>query len=76
VQLTLVALAVLLAAMALSAWSQRAHPPAAAATLGPPSRNGLGEIVVLGAGAVAFAALAGAMGLRVVRGPDPNVPVS
>ena len=73
VQLTLVALALSLAALAVSAWNQRAHPQPAAATLGPPSRHGLGEVVVLGAGALSFGALAAGMGLRVVRGPDPHV---
>jgi len=30
-------------------------------------------VVVLGAGALSFGALAAGMGLRVVRGPDPHV---
>jgi hypothetical protein len=73
VQLTLLALAASLAALAVSAWNQRAHPQAAAGTLPPPSRHGLGEVVTLGAGALGFTALAAAMGIRVVRGPDPHV---
>jgi len=45
----------------------------AAATLGPASRPGIGQVVVLGAGALSFGALAAGMGLRVVRGPDPHL---
>lgn len=72
VQLTLIALAVSLALLAASALNQRSHPLPTAATLGAPSRHGLGEVVALGAGALAIAALAAKMGMRVVRGPEPH----
>jgi len=73
VQLTLIALALSLAALAVSAWNQRADPKAAGAALGASSRHGIGEVVVLAAGALSFGALAAGMGFRVVRGPDPHV---
>ena len=73
VQLTLAVLALSLAGLAVSTWNQRAHPQTAAATLGPASRPGIGQVVVLGAGALSFGALAAGMGLRVVRGPDPHL---
>src|SRR5712691_12635616 len=74
VQLTLIGLGVVLAVLAVSAFNQHRHPLEAAATLGAQSGHGLGEVAALGAGAVAFAGLALAMGTRVVRGPEPNVP--
>jgi hypothetical protein len=74
VQLTLVGLAVCLAVLAVSAVNQHRHPLAPGATLGAPSGHGIGEVVALGAGALALAGLAFAMGIRVVRGPEPHLP--
>jgi len=42
--------------------------------LGASGGHGFGEVVALGAGAVALGGLAVAMGIRVVRGPDPHLP--
>ena len=74
VQFTLIGLAVCLAALAVSAMNQHRHPLAPGATLGAPSGQGIGEVVALAAGAVALGSLAYAMGIRVVRGPDPHLP--
>jgi hypothetical protein len=74
VQLTLVALAVCLVVLAVSALGQHRHPLGSGAVLGASGGHGFGEVVALGAGAVAFAGLALAMGIRVVRGPDPHLP--
>ena len=73
VQLTLLGIAVAMVFMARSAWVRHEHPLPAASTLGTTDATGLGEVFVLGAGALAFAALAFAMGLGVVRGPDPHL---
>ncbi|HLI57712.1 MAG TPA: hypothetical protein VKY26_11865 [Actinomycetota bacterium] len=72
VQLTLLGIAVILGALASSAWSQHRHPLSAAAAIGQTSTVGFGELAVLILGALAFAGLALAMGLRVVRGPEPD----
>lgn len=74
VQFTLLGVAVTLAALAAGALSRSQHPLSAAATLGTPGREGLGEAVALAGGALGFAGLALSMGLRVVRGPDPSDP--
>ena len=74
VQLTLAALAVCLVVLAASALQQHRHPLAPGAVLGASGGHGFGEVVVLGAGAVGLAGLAVAMGIRVVRGPDPHLP--
>jgi hypothetical protein len=71
---TFLGLAVCLALLAVSAVHQHQHPLAPDATLGAPSGHGIGEVVALGAGALALAGLAYAMGIRVVRGPDPHLP--
>jgi hypothetical protein len=72
VQLTLLAIGVTLAALAYAAIGQHQHPLTTAATVDQTSGSGRGEVIVLGAGALGFAALALAMGLRVVRGPEPD----
>jgi hypothetical protein len=74
VQFTFLGLAVCLAILAASAVNQHRHPLSSGATLGAPSGHGTGEVVALAAGAVALAGLAYAMGIRVVRGPDPHLP--
>jgi hypothetical protein len=74
VQLTLLGLAICLVALAASAVNQRRHPLGHAATMGASGGHGIGEVVALGAGAVALGGLALAMGVRVVRGPDPHLP--
>ena len=73
-QLTLVALAVCLVVLAASALHQHRHPLAPGAVLGASGGHGFGEVVALGAGAVALGGLALVMGVRVVRGPDPHLP--
>ena len=72
VQLTLLGIAAILGALALAAWSQYRHPLPAAAAIGQTSTVGLGELVVLVLGVLAFFGLAVAMGVRVVRGPEPD----
>jgi len=74
VQVTLVGLAVCLVVLAASAVHQRRHPLAPGAVLGASGGHGFGEVVALGAGAIALGGLAVAMGIRVVRGPDPRLP--
>jgi tartrate dehydratase alpha subunit/fumarate hydratase class I-like protein len=74
VQFTLLGLALCLVALAASAVNQRRHPLASTATLGASGGHGIGEVVALGAGAIALGGLALAMGVRVVRGPDPHLP--
>jgi hypothetical protein len=74
VQATLVGLALCLVVLAASAVNQRRHPLPPTATLGAPGGHGLGEVVALAGGAIALGGLAGAMGVRVVRGPDPHLP--
>jgi len=74
VQLTLLGLAVCLVVLAALAVNQRRHPMGPAAALGASAGHGIGEVVALGAGAIALGGLALAMGVRVVRGPDPHVP--
>ena len=74
VQLTFLGLAACLALLAVSALNQHRHPLAPDTTLGAPTGHGLGEVVALAAGAVGLAGMAYAMGIRVVRGPDPHLP--
>ena len=74
VQLTLAALGVCLVLLAASALHQHRHPLAPGAVLGASGGHGFGEVVALAVGAVALVGLAVAMGLRVVRGPDPHLP--
>lgn len=74
VQLTLLGIAVALALLMASAWHSHQHPLAASATLGTASQAGLGEVVALAAGVITFVGLAAAMGLRIVRGPEPRDP--
>jgi hypothetical protein len=74
VQLTFVGLAVCLALLAASALRQHGHPLASTAVLGAPGGHGLGEVLALALGAAALLGLALAMGIRVVRGPDPHLP--
>src|SRR5207237_6984276 len=74
VQVTLVGLAVCLVVLAASAVHQRRHPLAPGAVLGASGGHGFGEVVALGAGAIALGGLAVAMGTRVVRGTDPRLP--
>ena len=74
VQLTLLGLALCLVALAVSAVNQRRHPLGPATALGASGGHGIGEVVALGAGALALGGLALAMGVRVVRGPDPHLP--
>lgn len=73
VQATLLGIAIALAFMARGAWEQHEHPLAPAAALGAIDGAGLGEFAVLSLGALGFAGLALAMGLKVVRGPDPQM---
>ena len=72
VQLTFIVLAVGLAALAIATLGRHIHPLTAAATLGEPRRPGIGEVLALGSAAVGLGALALAMGVRVVRGPEPQ----
>lgn len=72
VQVTLLGIAVVLVLLAKSAWSQHSHPLSSAAAIGQTSTVGLGEMAMLILGALAFLSLAFAMGLRVVRGPEPD----
>lgn len=72
VQLTLLGIAIVLGALAASAWSQHRHPLSSVAAIGQTSTVGLGEMAILILGALGFLALALAMGLRVVRGPEPD----
>ena len=74
VQLTLAALGVCLVLLAASALHQHRHPLAPGAVLGASGGHGFGEVVALAVGAVALVGLAVAMGIRVVRGPDPHLP--
>ncbi|HEV2292144.1 MAG TPA: hypothetical protein VGR60_09955 [Gemmatimonadales bacterium] len=71
-QLTLAALALGLAALALSAFNQHRHPLPASSVLGESHRAGFGEVVVLGAAAGGMGVAALCMGGRVVRGPEPQ----
>lgn len=72
VQLTLLAIGVVLVALAVSAFHQHAHPLTTAMAVDPTDRPGLGEVFVLMTGAIAFLGLAWGMGVRVVRGPEPD----
>jgi hypothetical protein len=74
VQITLLMVAVAAVLLAASAWSQRRHALSSFDATGAAARPGLGEVVALAAGGLGFAGLAAGMGLRVVRGPDPDVP--
>lgn len=73
VQLTLLGIAIAMVVMARGAWVRHEHVLPAASTLGATDTSGLGEVIVLGGGALGFAVLAFAMGLGVVRGPDPHL---
>lgn len=71
VQITLVAIAVFASLLAARAWRSYRHPPSARAVeVTGARRAGAGEVIVLGATAVACLAGAAAMGLRTVRGPE------
>jgi hypothetical protein len=72
VQATLVAIAAVMVLLAGGAWNQHRHPLAAGAALGQTATAGLGEVLALAAGAVLLVGLALAMGLRVIRGPEPD----
>lgn len=74
VQLTVLGVAIALAVLTANAWRSYRHPLSAASTLGSASGSGLGEVIALGAGVIAFGGLAAGMGLRVVRGPEPRDP--
>jgi hypothetical protein len=67
VQLTLLALALGLALLAVRAWGSRGRPASALEGSRP---AGLGEVVVLGGFAVLSAAGALSIGVRTVRGPE------
>lgn len=75
VQLTLAALAVFMALLAISAWSGFRDPPSLVTQHLEGSRpRNLAEVAILGAGAIALAAASFAMGVRTVRGPEPPRP--
>jgi hypothetical protein len=67
VQLTLLALAVGLAVLAVRAWSTYSHPPP---SLDGRSSSGLTEVAVLAALSTLSAAGALSIGVRTVRGPE------
>ena len=72
VQLTLAALALGLAALAVAAFNQHRHPLPASSVLGESHRPGFGEVIALGAAAAGMGGAALSMGGRVVRGPEPQ----
>lgn len=75
VQVTLAAMAVFMAMLTISAWTQyRDRPSSVAQQLDGRRPRTLAEVLILGSGAVFFAGGCLAMGARTVRGPEPPRP--
>jgi hypothetical protein len=72
VQLTLTALALGVALLAVAAFNQHRHPLPTSSVLGHAHRPGFGEVVALGVAAIGVGGVAVSMGGRVVRGPEPQ----
>lgn len=75
VQVTLAALAAFMALLTISAWAVYRNPPSSVAQQIDGRRpRSLADVLILGSGALFFAAGAVAMGARTVRGPEPPTP--
>ncbi|MGH2706322.1 MAG: hypothetical protein ACRDJ4_14925 [Actinomycetota bacterium] len=69
VQITLLGVSVVLAVMAIRAYSAASGP--APRALEAVTTAGFGEVAFLAVASLLFAGLAAAMGLRAIRGPEP-----